>query len=78
MAHLRGVRLARAHEDLGSGEWTVAEVANRWGFGHLSRFAAAYRNEYGVSPSTTLRTGGAAAVPGRAGHRRPGVLSPRG
>lgn len=59
LAYLRDLRLARAHEDLrraGPGRATVAMVAHRWGFTHLSRFAAEYRKRYGVPPSTTLRT----------------------
>lgn len=58
-AYLRRARLARAHEDLaaaraGDGQ-TVADIAYRWGFGHVPRFAAAYRQRYGVPPSQTLR-----------------------
>jgi AraC-like DNA-binding protein len=37
---------------------SVAEVAARWGFSHLGRFAAAYRKRYGESPSHTLREAG--------------------
>jgi AraC-like DNA-binding protein len=58
MAYLRDLRLARVHEDLRRGRPdtdTVADVANRWGFSHLGRFAAAYRQLYGVPPSVTLR-----------------------
>ena len=60
MAYLRRVRLARAHEDLqagvsGDGQ-SVADIAFRWGFGHVPRFAAAYRERYGVPPSQTLRS----------------------
>jgi AraC-like DNA-binding protein len=58
MACLRELRLTRAHEELcraRPGVTTVALVANRWGFSHLGRFAAAYRERYGVSPSVTLR-----------------------
>lgn len=57
-AHLRRVRLDRAHQDLlrvadGSASGTVAEVATRWGFTHLSRFAVYYREAYGQAPSHT-------------------------
>lgn len=57
--YLRRVRLARAHADLqaavpGDGQ-SVADVAFRWGFGHVPRFAAAYRERYGRLPSETLR-----------------------
>lgn len=58
IAYLRELRLARVHDELrraGAGETTVARLAHRWGFGHLGRFAAAYREKYGVPPSVTLR-----------------------
>ena len=56
--YLRGVRLERAHEDLLSQEpenTTVTEIAYRWGFTHLSRFAEAYAVRFGERPSDTLR-----------------------
>lgn len=54
--YVRWVRLSRAHDDLAAGiGLTVAEIAFRWGFTHLSRFARAYQDRYGVAPSTTLR-----------------------
>jgi len=57
-AYLRRARLARAHADLtraspGDG-LTVTAVAYRWGFPSSSRFAARYRQAYGVSPSRIL------------------------
>jgi len=59
-AYLRRVRLDHAHQQLcaaspGDGV-TVTEVATRWGFVSLSRFAATYRDAYGVLPSYTLRS----------------------
>jgi AraC-like DNA-binding protein len=59
MAYLREVRLGRAHDDLRHAPpgTTVADVAFRWGFVHLGRFAARYRARYGQSPSETLRFG---------------------
>ncbi|HEX8345810.1 MAG TPA: AraC family transcriptional regulator [Actinoplanes sp.] len=52
MAYLRHIRLARAHEELSRDDTvTVAEVAFRWGFTHLGRFAAAYARQYGTLPS---------------------------
>lgn len=60
MAYLRGLRLARAHEELRGAagrQVTVADIAYRWGFPHLGRFAAEYRRKYGVCPSRTLRDG---------------------
>jgi AraC-like DNA-binding protein len=59
MAYLREVRLERAHEELrrAAPGTTVADVAFRWGFVHLGRFAARYRARYGRSPSEILRYG---------------------
>ncbi|MEW2413154.1 helix-turn-helix domain-containing protein [Streptomyces sp. NPDC046866] len=58
LAYLRRVRLERAHTELlaadPGGGTTVTAVAARWGFGHTGRFAAAYRQVYGVPPSVTL------------------------
>jgi transcriptional regulator GlxA family with amidase domain len=56
--YLRDVRLDRVHEDLRTADphtATVSQVAGRWGFLYLSRFAAAYRQRFGQSPSETLR-----------------------
>jgi transcriptional regulator GlxA family with amidase domain len=57
--YLRTERLRRAHADLAAGDpatTSVADVAARWGFAHLGRFAAQYRQEYQRSPSATLRS----------------------
>jgi AraC-like DNA-binding protein len=59
MAHLRRVRLERAHRELQSADpvaTTVAEIAARWGFAHHGRFAAIYQSSYGHAPSVTLRS----------------------
>lgn len=58
MAHLRTIRLRRAHEDLIAADpdlTSVSTVAGRWGFLNASRFAARYREAYGQPPSRTLR-----------------------
>ncbi|MFA7282069.1 MAG: AraC family transcriptional regulator [Sterolibacterium sp.] len=58
MAHLKSVRLQRANEELRRANRTsetVANVAMRWGFGHLSYFAKDYRKMFGELPSETLR-----------------------
>jgi len=58
MAYLRKLRLERAREDLLAADpddRTVTEVAARWGFLHLSRFASAYAGRFGELPSETLR-----------------------
>lgn len=59
MGYLRDVRLACAHEELRAsdpGLTTVADVARRWGFAHLGRFATSYRTRYGTHPHRTLRS----------------------
>lgn len=51
---LRRARMDGAHRELQSTERsTIAEIARRWGYAHPSRFAAAYRAEFGVPPSVT-------------------------
>ncbi|WP_203726557.1 AraC family transcriptional regulator [Paractinoplanes durhamensis] len=58
LAYLKRLRLDGVHAELSrSDPWqvNVSEVAYRWGFTHLGRFAGAYRNRYGISPSQTLR-----------------------
>jgi AraC-like DNA-binding protein len=58
--YLRRVRMERAHRDLlladpAAGD-TVCDIARRWGFVHVGRFAVQYRKIYGRSPSQTLQT----------------------
>ncbi len=58
LTYLRDIRLDRAHQDLlaagGDGSATVSEIAHRWGFSNLGRFASFYRERYGHPPSKTL------------------------
>jgi transcriptional regulator GlxA family with amidase domain len=54
--YVRWVRLDRARDDLAAGAGgTVAEIAFRWGFTHVPRFAGAYQGRYGEAPSATLQ-----------------------
>jgi transcriptional regulator GlxA family with amidase domain len=58
MTYLRYVRLARVHEHLRQSDpaiHTVTEIAFRYGFTPMGRFAAEYRARYGVPPRQTLR-----------------------
>jgi AraC-like DNA-binding protein len=58
MTYLRQLRLARVHEHLCQADpalHTVTEIAYRYGFTHMGRFAAEYRTRYGVAPHETLR-----------------------
>lgn len=57
LTHLRAVRLARARAEFlraDPREVGVAEVAYRWGFSHLGRFASDYRDHFNETPSQTL------------------------
>jgi AraC-like DNA-binding protein len=59
MSYVRRRRLEHAHDELLRLDPTtgakVTDVALRNGFTHIGRFAAAYRQRFGESPSTTLR-----------------------
>jgi AraC-like DNA-binding protein len=53
-AYLRAIRLQGAREDLTNArgrDLRVTDVAMRWGFEHLGRFALAYRDFFGELPS---------------------------
>jgi transcriptional regulator GlxA family with amidase domain len=50
---LDSVRTELTNSDPGG--TTVTAVAGRWGFVHLGRFADQYRQQFGESPSETLR-----------------------
>jgi transcriptional regulator GlxA family with amidase domain len=57
LQYLRRTRLERTHDELrylDPAQATVSEIAVRWGFGHLGRFAAQYRARFGEMPSETL------------------------
>jgi AraC family ethanolamine operon transcriptional activator len=56
VAYLRALRLNGVRRDLqAAGDAPVGDVAARWGFWHLSRFAADYRRLFGERPSDTRR-----------------------
>jgi transcriptional regulator GlxA family with amidase domain len=57
MTYVRTVRLDRARAELlrsDPHEVSVTDVAMRYGFAHLSRFAQQYRDRFGELPSVTL------------------------
>jgi AraC-like DNA-binding protein len=58
MRYLRDVRFERVRDALRRArpEEGVAEVARRWGFSHMGRFAVEYRKRFGESPSDAVRT----------------------
>jgi len=57
---IKNRRLERVRSDLADADpntdVTVTDIATRWGFTHLGRFAVTYKNRFGESPSRTLRT----------------------
>ncbi|WP_085584635.1 helix-turn-helix transcriptional regulator [Thalassospira mesophila] len=57
MAYVKSVRMGHAHTDLLAAERgvTVSDIAFKWGFIHLGRFARSYARQFGVLPSETLR-----------------------
>jgi AraC-like DNA-binding protein len=52
---LRHLNMVRAALRCSDSKETVAELARRFGFWELGRFAGIYRSVYGETPSTTLR-----------------------
>lgn len=57
MTYLRKCRLVAAHAELSKADnlLPVGEVAYKWGFTHLGRFASQYKAEFGINPSDTPR-----------------------
>ncbi|WP_249157359.1 AraC family transcriptional regulator [Bradyrhizobium sp. KB893862 SZCCT0404] len=57
VAYLRKIRLEAIHDELSRPEnlLPVSEVALKWGFTHMGRFAASYRSTFGLYPSETVR-----------------------
>ncbi|HZM36412.1 MAG TPA: AraC family transcriptional regulator [Burkholderiales bacterium] len=57
MRYLRNYRLQRVREDLRREPGrSVSEIALRWGFAHLGRFAQQYRQRFGEPPSAARRS----------------------
>jgi AraC-like DNA-binding protein len=56
MRYLRDARFEKVHDALSRAEPEegVAELAMKWGFCHLGRFAVEYRKRFGERPSETL------------------------
>jgi AraC-like DNA-binding protein len=58
LTYVSEVRLQRVREQLKvsiPGTVSVTDIAYRWGFAHLGRFAHRYRARFGETPSETLR-----------------------
>ncbi len=56
-SYLLAMRLNRTHRDLGDAtiHSSIQNIAGRWGFSHMGRFAHFYRSAYGERPSDTYR-----------------------
>ncbi|MBF2016335.1 MAG: helix-turn-helix transcriptional regulator [Rivularia sp. T60_A2020_040] len=54
VSYLTQQRLQKAEMLLRQGNYQVSEVANIVGYSHLSRFAAAFKRQYGITPSQCL------------------------
>ena len=56
MRYLRTARFESVRDELRrcEPEMCVTDVAIRWGFEHMGRFAVEYRKRFGESPSQTL------------------------
>jgi transcriptional regulator GlxA family with amidase domain len=56
-AYVRAVRMDRVREELlaGGPSLSVTDIAMKWGFFHLGRFAQQYKERFGVLPSQTAR-----------------------
>lgn len=64
MRYVRDMRLRAARRDLLAADPSVegvAQIATRWGFTHLGRFASQYRDAFGETPSSAIRVAGPAA-----------------
>jgi AraC-like DNA-binding protein len=57
IVYLRRIRLDAVHAELSQpeNELPVREVALKWGFTHIGRFAAQYRDAFGLYPSETVK-----------------------
>ena len=67
-SYLMATRLDRTFRDLADARVTssIENVAARWGFSHMGRFAKYYRTAYGERPSDTYRRRGARTAMRRA------------
>ncbi len=57
MTYLRTVRLERCHQELRNTpaeDTSVIDIATKWGFSNMGRFARLYRSRFGEGPAQTL------------------------
>ena len=50
--YIRSRKMQMAADQLAEGQFSVMEIAGMFGYENCSKFAAAFRGEYGVSPSS--------------------------
>ncbi|MEO1446000.1 MAG: AraC family transcriptional regulator [Cyanobacteria bacterium J06635_11] len=54
VGYLTQQRLQQAEQTLRNGNYTVAQVANQVGYAHLGHFAAAFKRQFGITPSQCI------------------------
>ena len=52
--YIHALRLSGVRNELSANSANVSEVASRWGFNHMSKFAADYKYMFGQLPSETI------------------------
>ncbi len=55
MQYLRDLRMERVRAELFQEATSVTGVALRWGFAHMGRFSADYKQRYGETPSQSMK-----------------------
>ena len=60
--YIRSRKMKLAADQLAEGQLSVMEIAGMFGYENCSKFAAAFKGEYGVSPSDYRRQNKAAGV----------------
>jgi signal transduction histidine kinase/DNA-binding response OmpR family regulator len=73
LERLRQHRLIRARGLLEQGAGTVSEIAYAVGYGNLAAFSRAYREHFGVAPSTHLGRKASTSPCGRGTEAHPGI-----
>ncbi|MGP1385680.1 MAG: helix-turn-helix transcriptional regulator [Thainema sp.] len=54
IGYLKQQRMIQAEQLLRQNQYTVAEVANKVGYTHLGHFAAAFKQQFGITPSECI------------------------
>ena len=63
--YIRSRKMKLAADQLAEGQFSVMEIAGMFGYENCSKFAAAFRGEYGVSPSSYRKQHRVRSFPGQ-------------